>query len=704
MRRFPALALLLGVSAFAPAPLAAQAPAPAARPAAQAPQLDAAMARLEQELAAKHGAGQRAALLRGMRQVAALWRAGDGDAAAFEEFVRANWAAEPALRDAMFRRYEELFEKIGGHMNEITLALRRQSDLDLGPILPFDEAFAGYDPAAHLVEDFFRNKLAFRVLLNFPLTTLEERLREGEGWSRRQWAEARLTQLFSKRVPAEVRLAQARAISDAGQYIAQYNIWMHHLLAGDGRRLFPPKMRLLSHWNLRDEIRASYADAENGLAKQRLIQRVMERIVTQTIPAVAVNNPKVDWEPAANQVKPAAVRDDPGAAPPAADAKLSAAAEPNTRYARLLGVFRAMRLEDPYSPAAPTLMARRFDEDRELPEARVKAMLVEVLTSPLVPRVARLIEQRLGRKLEAFDIWYAGFQPRSAHAEAQLDEIVRQKYPTAEAFERDIPNILTKLGFSPERAAALAANIVVEPARGSGHAWGAAMRAAKARLRTRVEKDGMNYKGYNIAVHELGHNVEQTISLNDVDHTLLQGVPNNAFTEALAFVFQAKDLDLLGLAAPDARAVALQTLHDFWGTYEIAGVALVDIAVWHWMYDHPAATPAELRDATVAIAKDVWNRYYAPVFGRRDVVLLGIYSHMIEYPMYLPDYPIGHLIAHQIEEQMHRAGNIGPEFDRMARMGRVAPDQWMKNATGRPVGPEALLEATARALAALGAR
>ena len=97
----------------------------------------------------------------------------------------------------------------------------------------------------------------------------------------------------------------------------------------------------------------------------------------------------------------------------------------------------------------------------------------------------------------------------------------------------------------------------------------------------------MNYKGFNIAVHEMGHNVEQTFSLNDVDSTLLRGVPNTAFTEALAFVFQAHDLELLGLAKPDAQSAASKTLNDFWGTYEISGVALVDMAVWHWMYDHP---------------------------------------------------------------------------------------------------------------------
>src|SRR5919206_952281 len=134
------------------------------------------------------------------------------------------------------------------------------------------------------------------------------------------------------------------------------------------------------------------------------------------------------------------------------------------------------------------------------------------------------------------------------------------------------------------------------------------MRDAKVHLRTRVAKDGMDYKGFNIAVHELGHNVEQVFSLYEVDHTLLQGVPNSAFTEALAFVFQARDLELLGLAKPSADRERMRVLNDFWQTWEIAGVALVDIAAWHWMYDHPNATPTELREAVVQIAKDTWNK------------------------------------------------------------------------------------------------
>jgi hypothetical protein len=669
-------------------------------PAARPEWLTEATKALETELVETHGEAQRERALRGLSQIADFWRPDDGDRQLFETFVRRNFAGDKATLDTTFERFERLLEQLDGHMLEILLAFREQSDLDVGPIQPFDETFAAYDPSAHIGDDFFANKLAFVVLLNFPITTLEERLTEGETWTRRHWAETRLADRFSKRVPAEVQqeLAKAGAISD--QYIAEYNIWMHHLVTDQGERFFPPKMKLLSHWNLRDEIKANYGSERNGLAKQRTIQKVMERIVDQTIPKVVVNNPHVDWNPYTNAVTRAAVADIDEPTP--TDLEVSNAPEPDTRYDVLLGCYRASRLVDPYSPTAPTLIDRRFNENREIPEERVTAMFEAVLSSPLLARTAAVIQSRLGRPLEPFDIWYNGFRPRGTYSEADLDAITKKRYPTPAAFEKDMPNLLVGLGFEENRAKELAANIVVDPARGSGHAWGAGMREAKSHLRTRVGVDGMDYKGFNIAVHEMGHNVEQTISLNDIDHFMLQGVPNTAFTEALAFVFQGRDMELLGLASPSEEARALRTLDDFWGAAEISAVALVDMAVWHWMYDHPDATATELKVATIDIARDVWNRYYAPIFGVEDVTLLGIYSHMIHSFLYLPDYPIGHMIAHQIEEQIERSGDLGGEFERMSLAGNIAPDLWMKNATGLPVGPEALLHATEKALEKIG--
>lgn len=349
--------------------------------------MNASLEKLQKELLSKYGDTQRDRIDRGLRQVAEFWHPEDGDAEVFEEFVRTNFASDQATLDTMFNRFEDLLEQTDGHMHEINRSYRQQADLDIGPIFPFDEIFAGYDPAAHMIDDCFANKLAFVVLLNFPLTTLNEYLTDGPNWTRRQWAEARLAEYFSKRIPADVNLSIAQAAAEADQYISQYNIWMYHLVDGQGQRVFPPKLRLLSHWNLRDEIKADYADKQNGLAKQRTIEQVMDRIVTQSIPRAVVDNPHVDWNPFTNEVKPAAEKDSDN--PAHAAEPITNVPEPSTRYQMLLKTYQASKKADPYSPTAPTLIDRRFNEDREIPEKRVQEMLVQVLSSPLVPKVAQ---------------------------------------------------------------------------------------------------------------------------------------------------------------------------------------------------------------------------------------------------------------------------------------------------------------------------
>lgn len=221
------------------------------------------------------------------------------------------------------------------------------------------------------------------------------------------------------------------------------------------------------------------------------------------------------------------------------------------------------------------------------------------------------------------------------------------------------------------------------------------MRGDVARLRTRISDKGMDYKGYNIAIHEFGHNVEQTLSMNDVDHYMLSGVPNTGFTEALAFLFQARDLQLLGYQSTDnLDAVSLDV---FWSCYEIMGVSLVDIQVWQWLYAHPDATAGELRDAVLDIAKSVWNKYYAGILGGKDETLLAIYSHMLVYPIYLPNYAIGHLISYQIQRYME-GRPLATEVERMFTIGRIIPNQWMQNAVGTPISTTPIIEGVTEAL------
>ena len=153
------------------------------------------------------------------------------------------------------------------------------------------------------------------------------------------------------------------------------------------------------------------------------------------------------------------------------------------------------------------------------------------------------------------------------------------------------------------------------------------------------------------------------------------------------------------MAKAGARGEHARALKAFWDTYEIAGAALVDLDVWHWMYQHPDATPAQLREATVRIAQGYWDKYYAPALGQPGNPQLAIYSHMINSFLYLYRYPIGHLITFQLEGKL-KGSETGKYFEQAASFGRVLPDLWMEHATGKPVIAEPLLEATEAALAA----
>jgi len=124
-------------------------------------------------------------------------------------------------------------------------------------------------------------------------------------------------------------------------------------------------------------------------------------------------------------------------------------------------------------------------------------------------------------------------------------------------------------------------------------------------------------------------------------------------------------------------------------------VSLIDMDVWNWLYAHPDATPGELREAVVAIARSVWNRWFAPVLGRKDSDLLAIYSHIIDSALYTPDYAIGKIVAFQVAPAL-RGAAFAEGVERMTRQGRLTPDAWMRGATGEGLSAGPLL-AEARA-------
>lgn len=623
-------------------------------------------------------------LEKGVKHVASLWRAEDGTPSEFTDFVKKNYISDPAKRKVIFDKISGYFESISGHFNELTLDLRKVLDEDLGEISEIDQMFGNYSAGSHLSDDFYANKIAFIIALNFPYYTLDEKEKLGPGWSREEWAMARLGDQFVSRVPANLDQALTTAIGNAEMYIASYNIYMGHLRTENGSQLFPDNMVLLSHWNLRDELKADYADKVRGPEKQDMIYNVMLHIINQDIPKVVINSPDYEWAPFSNKVTKAG-------------STVQASPEPDSRYDHILSIFKAEKDIDAFNPEMNTAILRRFSRDMEISQDEVEALFDSYLKSPQLVKVGELIKGRLGRDLKPYDIWYDGFKTRSSIPEDLLTSKTSALYPSPEAFHARIPVILETLGWSPERAKYIADRIVVDPARGSGHAWGSAMKGDPSHLRTRIKKTGMDYKGYNIAVHEFGHNVEQTISLYNVDNYMMSGVPNTAITEALAFVFQSRDLFLLGIKEQNPEKEKMETLDAAWSLMEIMGVGMVDMKTWKWLYANPEATPAQLKEAVVNIAKETWNKYFAPVIGVKDSPILAIYSHMIDTPLYLANYSYGGIVQFQLEEYL-KGKNFSAEIDRIFSQGRLTPQQWMMGAVGSKISIQPILNSLDAAL------
>ncbi|MDR2466857.1 MAG: hypothetical protein LBD35_05635 [Prevotellaceae bacterium] len=613
---------------------------------------------------------------RGVELTAGFWIPSDGSPEEFKTFCLDNY--NPQNRKLLLERFSKNLEAVYGCFMRIGAVVQFPLHVGNDPLLPADKTFAAWSPGAHLNDDWFGNKLAMILHLNFPYYSPEERNAGGLAWNDEENAAVNLGLYFASRVPGSLQQAASEIATRAELYVSDYNIYMHNVVDENGRRYFPEDMRLISHWGLRDELKSSYADkTDAGLAKQKLVFDLMLRIINQDIPREFVNAKGNDYCPTNNKF----FRDGKEAA---------FERENDERYARLLEVFRAEKSFDEFSPLYPDAIRRAFDQGLEMTFDEVEKIFTTVLSAPANKRIGQYIARRLGRPLLPYDIWYDGFKTRSSVSEAELTAKTERRFPNAEALERKLPEILQFLGYSKERAGEICSRVAVDAARGSGHAMGAGMRGDISRLRVRVPETGLNYNGFNIAMHEFGHNVEQTVSLYDVKDYLNSGIPNTAFTEALAFIFQKRDLDVLGVVENNPDKQKFTDLDIYWGAVEIMGVALVDMYAWKWMYANPEATPAELRGAVVAIAKDVWNKYYAPVFGIDNSPILAIYSHMISYPLYLAAYPLGHLIEFQLEQ--HLAGkDFARETDRIYSIGHRSPEVWMTKATGSKLSPEAFV-------------
>lgn len=639
---------------------------------------------IKKELVKKYGESDR--LDRCLKKIQSIWSEEDGTQQEFETFCLKNYIAAQEKLDQLTDKFEQHMDTISGHSTEIQRKLSEKLHLDMGEVESVDLLFGEYSPTTHLVEDFFANKLAFVVLLNYPTYTLAEKNRYGREWDSKKWREVALAEQFAYRIPGEMIRKEYSEYSNAQAYISDYNIYMGNIVVEGKREIFPKNLKLISHWGLRDYLKAMYKDPESTF-KQGIIEKILTRIVTQEIPQIVINNPDVEWDPFENKVFQNGK-------------EIAWEREPDTRYSYLKSRFKTETELDPWYPDMQNAIKRNFDMSVRIEEERVRELFKTVLDSPIIKECAEYVEHKLGRKLRAFDMWYSGFRDASPLPEELLDKKLKAIYPDRQSFQKAIPEVLGKLGFTPETAKFLAERISVDPARGAGHAMGAGGRGYKSHLRVRFEKDQFTFNAFNVAMHELGHCVEQVFSLEKVDGTLIAGVPNTAFTEAFAFVFQGRDQQVLGLTENATEADHFRRLHSLWHCFELCGVALTCMDSWKFMYENPECTLQELKEFVITHAKEIWNHWYAPIFHEKDSVLLAVYSHMIDNGLYLPNYPIGELTRSQIESYIEDK-NLAEAMEQLCTQGSLTPQVWLERGMGRDLTADFMLQAGERALNAL---
>ncbi|NCB08135.1 MAG: hypothetical protein EOM73_08235, partial [Bacteroidia bacterium] len=197
------------------------------------------------KIAEKFPEADRQNMGKGVRHAASLWRASDGAPEEFVTFCANNYIGDATEKQAVFNKISGYFESLFGHFNKISLDLRKNVDLQTGQLYPVDQMFAAYSAEAHLNNDFYGNKIAFLVALNFPFYSTEEKNELGKQWSNLEWGYARMGDIFSSRVPSELIQNSAKVSAESEAYIAEYNIYMGHLLGINGETLFPEDMVLL---------------------------------------------------------------------------------------------------------------------------------------------------------------------------------------------------------------------------------------------------------------------------------------------------------------------------------------------------------------------------------------------------------------------------------------------------------------------------
>lgn len=637
-------------------------------------------------LVTRYGENER--IHRGVISMAEIWEKSDGSQDEFVDFAVKYYVADEDSLYGLALDLSNRFQLISGYASKVNRIFKTPLNEDTGEITPVEMLFADYNFAPNVRKSYFASKAAFLTILNFPKYSDEEKVKNGAAWSDREWGYVMLGDMFGKNVKNTAGRDYAKLDTLLMKQIpGQFRVYANNstvelssLLDKKGRRIFDDDIQLLFHWKMRDEIKMYYASSDpDKLDKQRTIYQAMTRFIDQTIPQQAIQGKGFTWNPYSNELsKDGKVVENESAG--------------NRRYGYIRNHFIDRYNQQPDS----ALYFDGYYAQYGLTAREVEEMFVMVLSSPLAKEVGRMIRKKEKRPLETFDLWYTGFNPRSEFETSVLDSIVKSRYPDPAALQEDIPAILVKLGFPAAEAELYGDRIQVDRARANGHSAGAALKGDKANLRTNFREDGLDFGGYQTAMHELGHSVQQTISTYLIDMFASKGLPNSGIVESAAVLFEHHTWDTMFEEISPSMQASI-AIDNFWNSYQMMGPALCELRAWQWMYHKKNFSIEELRNQYVEIAKDIWNEFYAPVFKVKDQLMPAVYNHPVNNPLYLSSYAMAHLIHIQIEDYIG-GKDFHKEVLRIFGQGNKAPDEWMHRAVGASLSAEPLLRHTEKAL------
>ena len=289
--------------------------------------------------------------------------------------------------------------------------------------------------------------------------------------------------------------------------------------------------------------------------------------------------------------------------------------------------------------------------------------------------LAALIARRLGRPSRRST---SGTRASTAgrYSEAELDEVVRGRYPTVEAFQAKLPECcaagvraggggLVGSGSGPTRRAA-------RPRDGR--------RAARGQAAHETACPGRNgLQGLQHRRPRAGAQRRAGLLLNAIDHGLL-AASQQRLHEAMAFVFQNRDLELLGSPRRDPKPAARRPSHALEhlrdrrrGPGRHAGLEL-DVRAPGASRPTPCGGPRHR-----ARGLEPW---YARTSGERLRGAGDLLAHD-RHGLYLPDYPIG--TSSPSGRRRLRGESFGAEFERVTRQGRLTPTPGCAAQSGAPL-------------------